>query len=356
MVETTNINIRRYILLLKQQNVTTYINVNGGDHEHQYTSLHFAALAGKPKVCELLLQEGAKIDATNSVKRTASQMGAFVGNHDCVSVINNYVEKKDVYYYTKKQPFEENAKLPLAMAKPLHQLVMTMNSHPVKVAMFLKDHKELLDNLPTLVKILELMSEKEFKNRKDVNEVLSLKYHMLYFIVKDIAKQKEKEEKSEAKAKTPLIDRWIKSMLLGREVDGFPMFQESFLRQGVKEFPFPESQLFKTLVANFHHCQNYGEGMCAAEYINQAFNGQRGFQDGDNCLTCGDEKAKKCCNIGQYCNQVCQKYHRFVHKKYCQKQKEKTETHQKTPSNQESATSSKTSKEEEKVTEVGKEE
>ena len=55
-------------------------DVNGGDHEHQYTSLHFAALAGKPKVCELLLQEGAKIDATNSVKRTASQMGAFVGN------------------------------------------------------------------------------------------------------------------------------------------------------------------------------------------------------------------------------------------------------------------------------------
>ena len=55
-------------------------DVNGGDHEHQYTALHFAALAGKPKVCELLLQEGAKIDATNSVKRTASQMGAFVGN------------------------------------------------------------------------------------------------------------------------------------------------------------------------------------------------------------------------------------------------------------------------------------
>ena len=50
----------------------------------------------------------------------------FSGNHDCVSVINNYVEKKDVYYYTKKQPFEENAKLPLAMAKPLHQLVMTV--------------------------------------------------------------------------------------------------------------------------------------------------------------------------------------------------------------------------------------
>ena len=63
--------------------------------------------------------------------------------------------------------------------------------------------------------------------------------------------------------------------------------------------------------------------MSAAEYINQAFNGQRGFQDGDNCSTCGDEKAKKCsaCKTVQYCNQVCQKYHRFVHKKHCQKQK-----------------------------------
>ena len=60
-------------------------DVNGGDHEHEYTALHFAALAGKPQVCELLLQEGARIDAVNSVKRTASQMGAFVGK-SCVKI------------------------------------------------------------------------------------------------------------------------------------------------------------------------------------------------------------------------------------------------------------------------------
>ena len=94
-----------------------------------------------------------------------------------------------------------------------------MNSHPVKIAIVLKNHKELLDNLPTLVKILELMSDKEFKNRRDVNEVLSLKYHMLYFIVKDIRKQKEKDEKSgKESSKTPFIDRWIKSMLVGRYI------------------------------------------------------------------------------------------------------------------------------------------
>ena len=46
-------------------------------------------------------------------------------------------------------------------------------------------------------------------------------------------------------------------------------FQENFVRQGIKEFPHKESQLFKTLVANFVHCQNYGEGLTGAEYLNQ---------------------------------------------------------------------------------------
>ena len=53
--------------------------MNGGNHEHDYKCLHFAALAGKPEACRVLVENGAKIDAINSVKRTASQMAAFVG-------------------------------------------------------------------------------------------------------------------------------------------------------------------------------------------------------------------------------------------------------------------------------------
>merc|ERR1719414_2393128 len=93
---------------------------------------------------------------------------------------------------------------------------------------------------------------------------------------------------------------------------------------GIKEFPFPESQLFKMLVTNFSHCKNYGEGQTAAEYINGAFNGQKGFKDFENCDVCGQEgAAKKCskCKSADYCDQTCQKYHWFVHKKYCQKLK-----------------------------------
>ena len=47
-------------------------DANGGNHEHHYTSLHFAGLAGKPKICSLLLEAGAKTHHTNSVKRTAA--------------------------------------------------------------------------------------------------------------------------------------------------------------------------------------------------------------------------------------------------------------------------------------------
>lgn len=54
-------------------------DVNSGKHKYRYTALHFAALSGNPLVCSLLLAAGAKSELTNSVGRTASQMGAFVG-------------------------------------------------------------------------------------------------------------------------------------------------------------------------------------------------------------------------------------------------------------------------------------
>ncbi len=47
----------------------------------------------------------------------------------------------------------------------------------------------MLENLPKVCQILELMSDREFKNRRDVNEVLSLKFHILYYIINDIKKQ-----------------------------------------------------------------------------------------------------------------------------------------------------------------------
>ncbi len=121
--------------------------------------------------------------------------------------------------------------------------MLQMNIHPVRMALELKKTSTMLDNLSKVVLILGLMSDRQFRDRKDVNEVLSLKFHMIHYILKDLLKQKEKY-----KNKSNFVDLWIKSMLVGRDLDGFPVFQEDFLRQGIKEFPYKESTLFQALV------------------------------------------------------------------------------------------------------------
>ena len=111
---------------------------NGGRHEHGYTCLHFAGLAGEfyhppahhstwchqesQKYASSYWKQGRKpiiqtlskgqlplisFDEISENFRTAAAMAAFVGNHHCVSVINNHVPKDHVLYYTKWVRFKK---------------------------------------------------------------------------------------------------------------------------------------------------------------------------------------------------------------------------------------------------------
>ncbi len=56
-----------------------------------------------------------------------------------------------------------------------------------RVAILLKQEPQLLENIGKVTRVLELLSDKEFTNRRgDVNEILSLKYHVLHYILKVI--------------------------------------------------------------------------------------------------------------------------------------------------------------------------
>ena len=136
----------------------------------------------------MLLEAGARPYHTNSVNRTAAAMAAFVGNHNCVAVINNFVPKEDVWFYTRKQPLESEPKLPLELAKLVYNMVMSMNTNPVRIGLLLREEPKLLENIKKVSKVLEFMSDRQFKDRHDVNEILSLKFHMLHYILKDVAK------------------------------------------------------------------------------------------------------------------------------------------------------------------------
>ena len=49
-----------------------------------------------------------------------------------------------------------------------------------------RDNPKLLENITQVRKVLELMSDREFKNRYDVNEVKIMKNKKLYFILQNI--------------------------------------------------------------------------------------------------------------------------------------------------------------------------
>lgn len=213
-----------------------------------------------------------------------------------------------------------------------------MNVHPVRVALNLQKAPLLGENLDKVQKVLNLMSEREMKRGIETNEVMAFKFHYLAFVVaevarcrnrqlaaqkdrkKDVKEEAEEEKKEGEEKRSDPMELFARKMLkCGRSGDGnTPEFQESFLRECVREFPYRECTVFRQMVASLAQ----PDSPQALSVISAAINGQRGFADTSNahCCTCGEEGAsKKCskCKTVQYCDRECQRLHWFMHKKAC---------------------------------------
>uniref|UniRef100_A0A1Q3F3H9 Putative mynd zn-finger and ankyrin repeat protein n=1 Tax=Culex tarsalis TaxID=7177 RepID=A0A1Q3F3H9_CULTA len=301
-------------------------DVNSGKHEYNYTALHFGALSGSVDVCVKLLLAGANPNAVNSVGRTASQMAAFVANHQVVATINNFVPAKEVEHFTKTPASEPL--LPVVHLEGFHKFVMQINIHPVRIALNLQKYGLFVEDLKRLKKVLDEMMEREMKRRTEVNEVMAFKFHYLGYFVNEIAKcrdyfmaRKDKADKEGAQGKDQksldFVELFAKRVLkLGK--DGSLEYIEATIRECVREFPFRECTIFRQVVTQLASKENPAS---ALEIIKAAINGQRGFQDTISfCSSCGEEKPdKKCskCKEVQYCDRECQRLHWFMHKKVC---------------------------------------
>lgn len=292
-------------------------DVNLCEHQHNYTALHFAALSGNVDVCQALLLAGANSQVVNTVKRTAAQMAAFVGNHSCVTVINNFIPKTEIDYYTSIQAQQTKPELPAFIADSFHKFLMQVNIHPVRVALNLQNFVGLSEHLNEIKNVLELMRNKEMKRGMETNEVMAFKYHYIAYIVAEVAKihqrqetQKNEEKKSDA---TEIFARKI----LKTGKDGNLDFMDAFLRECVREFPFRDCTVFRQMVSTLAD----KDAPSALSVMSAAINGQRGFVDSiPVCSSCGEEKpGKKCskCKVVQYCDRNCQRLHWPVHKKAC---------------------------------------
>ncbi|XP_043545752.1 ankyrin repeat and MYND domain-containing protein 2a isoform X2 [Chiloscyllium plagiosum] len=298
-------------------------DVNCNEHEHGYTALMFAGLSGSKEITRMILEAGAEIDVVNSVGRTAAQMAAFVGQHDCVTIINNFFSRERLDCYTKPQGLDKEPKLPVKLAGPLHKIIITTNLHPVAIVLMVKENPLLadVDALRKCYRVLDLIIEKCMKQR-EINEVLAMKMHYLsYIFQKCISFLKEHENK---------LDGLVKSLLKGRDTDGFPYYQEKFIRECIRKFPWCEATLLQQLVRTIAPVE-IGNDPTALSVLTQTITGQIVFMDADFCTACGKKEADKRCSICKtviYCNQNCQKMHWFTHKKVCKKLKESREKHE----------------------------
>ncbi|MGH0127835.1 UNVERIFIED_CONTAM: hypothetical protein FKN15_042902 [Acipenser sinensis] len=225
-------------------------DVNCNEQEHGYTALMFAGFSGNKNITYMMLEAGAETNVVNSVGRTAAQMAAFVGQHDCVTVINNFFPRERLDYYTKPQGLDKEAKLPPKLAGPLHKIIMMTNLHPVKIVMMVRENVLLADAaaLGKCYRVLDLICEKCFKQR-DMNEVLAMKMHYISFILqKCITFLKDREDK---------LDGLIKSLLKGRDTDGFPSYQEKFIRECIRKFPYCDATLLQQLVRSIAPVEIY---------------------------------------------------------------------------------------------------
>ncbi|XP_056656547.1 ankyrin repeat and MYND domain-containing protein 2 [Monodelphis domestica] len=181
-----------------------------------------------------------------------------------------------------------------------------------QIVMLVKDNPLLaeVDALKKCYRVMDLICEQCMKQR-DMNEVLAMKTHYISCILqKCISFLAEREDK---------LDGLIKSLLKGRETDGFPVYQEKFIRECIRKFPYCETTLLQQLVRSIAPVE-IGSDPTAFSVLTQAITGQVGFVDVEFCTTCGEKGADKRCSVCKmviYCNQNCQKIHWFTHKKVC---------------------------------------
>ncbi|XP_047461522.1 ankyrin repeat and MYND domain-containing protein 2-like isoform X2 [Mugil cephalus] len=283
-------------------------NVNCNQHEYGYTALMFAGLSGRTDITSMMLDAGAETDLVNSVGRTAAQMAAFVGQHDCVTVINNFFSLARLEYYTRPQGLEKEAKLPPRLAGPLHKIIMTTNLNPVKIVMLVKENPVLVDvaALEKCYQVMDLLCEQCVK-QQDMNEVLAMKMHYISCVLQKCLTSLQKRDDK--------LDALVKSLLKGRDSDGFPHNQEKFIRECIRKFPYCEATLLQQL----------GNEPTAFSVLTQALTGQMAFADADYCVTCGERGANKRCSLCKavtYCGLMCQRLHWFTHKKMCRSMQE----------------------------------
>lgn len=292
---------------------------NSNEHAQGYTALMFAALSGQPQsaeICRILLDAGAYAYRKNSIGKTASEMAAFVGQHECVSVINNYIGIDEVEKLIHPKGKDSDEIFPNEFCRLTHAITKTHQIHPVKVIFFIHDNESVLNYRKKFLYVIDRLFERQLRC-KESNEVMSLKLWLILFFVREALKFVDSNMDSGG-AIPHLLHLYAKYLLKMENVDRVRPNLETLLRNAVRAFPYHQSLLFQTLVKAIAQTK-FGERPSAYEYIAQALFGQRMATTTHFCTVCGVANSTKRCRGCKlpYCSVDCQKFDWSTHKKCC---------------------------------------
>jgi hypothetical protein len=317
----------------------------------------FAAISNHRKVVQLLLEHGADVDYKNTIGRTAAQMASFVNSNECVDLINSFISKKDLEYFTETHSINETQPL-LSKGECLdelhHFLISSINYSPIRVVKAIRFAKNnvLLENIDAVIKVLDAFCVKAFKDETNQcpNDVLSFKLHFFKYIFEFLRTQRNNLAKKTANREEldkKCVDSVIKMFLTEETVEAkienenkiskkkARVFEEKFLRESIRQYPYKECALVRQMVTILARVQ-IGSNPSALYVITSCLNGQRFNEtpttmiDGEEseektkktnpleCKTCSEKSSnvKLCTHCKQvaYCDQFCQRLHWPIHK------------------------------------------
>lgn len=312
------------------------VDVNFSKRKDAYTSLMFAAIGGREAIVRLLLEKGADTTVENCVKRTASDMAAFVGQPQISALISCWISYEDsIKPYTKPRELEDKPRIPSdRLGRLLHDYIVYPTSRAKKLLVFIMERPELVEFEPEFSFVLEDLSSKSLKPPIN-DECLSFKYYYLTYLLQQCRKHlklKQTASKGDTCNETfdkqacsrsveTLIRRLIKRKDPSKNDNGESQQLNQFLIECLMKYPYTQTGVFKTMSFALSKCPP--EMFSAQAVLTESINvrGPRQFgRSEDACAVCGEgDRNKKCasCKEIYYCGTSCQKIDWFQHKKAC---------------------------------------
>ncbi|KAF1771395.1 hypothetical protein GCK72_003221 [Caenorhabditis remanei] len=303
-------------------------DVNDKTEDTLYTPLMFAGLSGNQEVCRLLMDSGARMYCVNGIGKTASELSAFVGHHECVAIINNHISIDLIEEFLRPKVNGEyvgDEVYPDELLEFIHSLCGSHEVHPVKIIFRFSKYPDSIKYKKKILYVIDRVFERQLRC-KESNEIMSLKLWLILFFMRETSKFVESNSDDEKSPEESSL-QYARIISTWQEGDEIRKALDVLLRNAVASFPYKHSLLHETLEKALRKTP-CGQRPTAYEYIVQSLFGQRIAAVCQFCSVCGHPGAKKRCPKCKlaYCSQECQKFDWPIHKKVCSSLKGKQET------------------------------